>query len=47
VIAGPPNAGKSTLINLLAEKNVSIVSNIPGTTRDLVSSSVTLGGYQV
>jgi len=46
-IVGPPNAGKSTLINLLADKSVSIVSGTPGTTRDLVSSSVTIGGYQV
>lgn len=44
-IVGPPNAGKSTLMNLLADRNVSIVSSIPGTTRDLVSSAVTMGGY--
>ena len=35
-IIGPPNAGKSTLINMLAKRRVSIVSEIPGTTRDLV-----------
>ena len=35
-ILGPPNAGKSTLMNLLAKKNVAIVSDIPGTTRDLI-----------
>lgn len=46
-IVGPPNAGKSTLMNLLADRSVSIVSATPGTTRDLVSSSVTMGGYQV
>lgn len=36
VIAGPPNAGKSTLINLLARRDVAIVSPIPGTTRDVL-----------
>lgn len=46
-IVGPTNAGKSTLMNLLADRCVSIVSATPGTTRDLVSSSVTMGGYQV
>ena len=35
-IIGPPNAGKSTLINLLAQRKVSIVSDTPGTTRDLI-----------
>lgn len=35
VIAGPPNAGKSTLINMLTGKDVAIVTDIPGTTRDV------------
>lgn len=35
-ILGPPNSGKSTLMNLLAKRRVSIVSEIPGTTRDLI-----------
>jgi tRNA modification GTPase len=35
-IVGPPNAGKSTLINLLAERPVAIVSDIAGTTRDVL-----------
>jgi tRNA modification GTPase len=35
-IVGPPNAGKSTLMNLLAQRRVSIVSDVPGTTRDVV-----------
>ena len=43
-IIGPPNAGKSTLMNLLAKRKISIVSDIPGTTRDLVSTSMTLFG---
>ena len=46
-IVGPPNAGKSTLINLLASKKISIVSSQAGTTRDLVSTSLNIGGYQV
>ena len=44
-IIGPPNAGKSTLINMLAKRRVSIVSEIPGTTRDLVQTSLNLFGY--
>ena len=46
-ILGPPNAGKSTLMNLLAKRRVSIVSDIPGTTRDLISTSLNLFGYNV
>ena len=47
VIAGPPNVGKSTLMNALARRNVSIVSAIPGTTRDLVEASLDLRGFPV
>jgi len=46
-ILGPPNAGKSTLMNMLAKRKVTIVSEIAGTTRDLVSTSLNLFGYHV
>ena len=36
LILGPPNAGKSTLLNLLARRDVAIVSEMPGTTRDMI-----------
>lgn len=42
-IVGRPNAGKSTLMNLLAGKEKSIVTSIPGTTRDVVEETVRLG----
>lgn len=44
VIAGPPNAGKSTLMNLLAGCRRSIVTEFAGTTRDIVEDTVLLGG---
>ncbi|HEY1412732.1 MAG TPA: tRNA uridine-5-carboxymethylaminomethyl(34) synthesis GTPase MnmE, partial [Rhodopila sp.] len=46
-ITGAPNVGKSTLINALAERDVAIVSEIPGTTRDALETRVILGGVPV
>ena len=43
VIAGKPNVGKSTLMNLLAGYDKSIVTSVAGTTRDIVEESVSLG----
>ena len=47
VIAGPPNVGKSTLINAISKKEVSIVASTPGTTRDIIELSLDVNGYPV
>ena len=47
VIAGPPNAGKSTLLNRLARRDAAIVSPTAGTTRDLIEVHLNLQGYPV
>lgn len=47
VILGPPNAGKSSLINALARREVAIVSPTPGSTRDLVETRLILAGLPV
>ena len=46
-IVGATNAGKSTLLNYFAKRNVAIVSKVPGTTRDVVEVSLELDGRKV
>ncbi|MEO8558255.1 MAG: GTPase, partial [Rhodospirillales bacterium] len=46
-IVGAPNTGKSSLLNLLAQRDAAIVSEIAGTTRDVVEVSLDLGGWPV
>jgi tRNA modification GTPase len=46
-IAGPPNVGKSTLMNQLARREVAIVSPHAGTTRDIIEAQLDLDGYPV
>jgi tRNA modification GTPase len=43
-ISGPPNAGKSSLFNVLAGRDAAITSAVPGTTRDLVEAPTSIGG---
>lgn len=47
LIVGPPNSGKSTLLNLLARRDVAIVSSIPGTTRDMIETHLDIQGMPV
>jgi tRNA modification GTPase len=47
VIAGPPNAGKSSLLNALAKREAAIVSAIPGTTRDVIEVMLDVGAIPV
>ena len=46
-IIGPPNAGKSSLLNALARREVAIVSDMAGTTRDVLEVGIDLNGYPI
>jgi tRNA modification GTPase len=46
-IIGPPNAGKSSLINRIVRRDAAITSSLPGTTRDIVEVAIDLEGYPV
>lgn len=46
-VIGPPNAGKSSLINALAKRDVAIVAETAGTTRDVIEVRLNIGGYVV
>ena len=46
-VIGPPNAGKSSLVNALAQRDVAIVSDVPGTTRDVIEVRLDLAGFPV
>lgn len=46
-VVGAPNAGKSSLVNQLAQRDVAIVSDVAGTTRDVIEVHLDLGGYPV
>ena len=47
VVAGPPNAGKSSLMNALAQADVAIVTDVPGTTRDALDALLDCEGHAV
>ena len=47
VIVGPPNCGKSTLLNFFAKEDMAITSESPGTTRDMIRTTIDLGGVPV
>lgn len=46
-IVGAPNVGKSSFLNLICQRDISIVTDIAGTTRDVIQSTYNIGGYPV
>lgn len=47
VVLGEPNVGKSTMLNFLAQRDVAIISDIAGTTRDVLEAHIDIGGYPI
>ncbi len=47
IILGKPNVGKSSLINLLTKKNISIITDIPGTTRDIIKDYININNINI
>jgi tRNA modification GTPase len=46
-VLGPPNAGKSSMLNYLAKRDIAIISEIAGTTRDVIETHLDIGGYPI
>ncbi len=45
-VIGKPNTGKSSFVNFVSKKNISIVTSLPGTTTDIITSVIDVGGYK-